>query len=223
MPQMLHGLKSNMLIKKGAEASLFLEDWQGRKVVMKRRLPKKYRLPEIDEKIRTYRTVHESQLLHYAKEAGVPTPTLFMVDLADSNIVMEFVEGKQVKQILDDLSSEDRQRLSIHIGGLIGRLHDNKIVHGDLTTSNMILTSSNKVVLVDFGLGEKAVELESRGVDLHLMKRAFQSTHFRHAKECFDAVLEGYAEVIGAEVAKEVLGKIREIERRGRYVSERRK
>jgi TP53 regulating kinase-like protein len=212
-----------VLIKKGAEASLFLEDWQGRKVIMKRRLPKKYRLPEIDKKIRTYRTIHESQLLHFAKEAGVPTPTIFMVDLADSNIIMEFVEGKQVKQILDDLSFEERESLSRHIGELIGRLHHNGIIHGDLTTSNMVLTPSGKVVFVDFGLGEKAVELELRGVDLHLMKRAFQSTHFRHAEECFNAVLEGYARVVGEKRVKKVLGKIREIEKRGRYISERRK
>jgi len=212
-----------MLIKKGAEASLFLEDWQGRKVVMKRRLPKKYRLPDIDEEIRTYRTLHESQLLHYAKEAGVPTPTIFMVDLADSNIVMEFVEGKQVKQILNDLSSEERQRLCKHIGEFIGCLHYNDIIHGDLTTSNMILTPSGKMIFIDFGLGEKTVELELRGVDLHLMKRAFQSTHFRYAEECFNAVLEGYAKVVGGKMAKKVLGKISEIERRGRYISERRK
>jgi TP53 regulating kinase-like protein len=211
-----------MLVKKGAEANLFLEEWQGRKVIMKRRLPKRYRLPKIDEKIRAYRTIHESRLLHYAKEAGVPTPTIFMVDLADSNIIMEFVEGKQVKQTLNDLSSEERQRLSNHIGELIGRLHCDDIVHGDLTTSNMILTPTCKVVFVDFGLGEKTVELELRGVDLHLMKRAFQSTHFRYAEECFKAVLEGYAQVVGEEMAQKVHGKIRAIERRGRYISERR-
>lgn len=210
-----------MLIKKGAEASLFLEDWQGWRVLMKRRLPKKYRLPQIDEGIRTYRTTHESQLLHLAKEAGVATPTIFMVDLADSNIIMEYVEGDQVKQILDDLSPEERQRLCRDIGELVGRLHRENIVHGDLTTSNMILTSSGRVVFVDFGLGEKTVELELRAVDLHLMKRAFQSTHFRYAKECFHAAFEGYAEVVGIEPAQEVRAKINEIERRGRYISER--
>lgn len=210
-----------MLIKKGAEASLFLEDWHDRAVIMKRRLYKKYRLPQIDEKIRSYRTVHESHLLHYAKEAGVPTPTILMVDLADSNIIMEFVEGKQVKQILNELSSEERQSLAKHIGELIGRLHRNGIIHGDLTTSNMILTSTGKVVFVDFGLGEKTTELELRAVDLHLMKRAFQSTHFRHAEECFNAVLEGYAKVVGRDLSKKVLDKIREIEKRGRYISER--
>lgn len=212
-----------MLIKKGAEASLFLEEWQGQKVVMKRRLPKKYRLPEIDRRIRSYRTIHESQLLHHAKQAGVPTPTIFLIDLANSNIIMEFVEGKQLKQILEQLPPDERRDLNRHIGRLIGQLHHDGIIHGDLTTSNMILTPSGKVVFVDFGLGEKTVELELKGVDLHLMKRAYQSTHFRLAKDCFRAVLEGYALVVGGDEAKRVLIKIREIEQRGRYISERRK
>ncbi|MGQ9460927.1 MAG: Kae1-associated kinase Bud32 [Candidatus Bathyarchaeaceae archaeon] len=210
-----------MLVKKGAEANLYLEEWHNRKVIMKRRLPKKYRLPELDEKIRSQRTIYEPQVIHKAKEAGVPTPTIFMVDVAEANIIMEFVEGKQVKQALNDLPPEERLHLSRHIGRLIGRLHKNGIIHGDLTTSNMILTPYGKVVFVDFGLGERSTELETKGVDLHLMKRAFQSTHYKHAKECFEAVIEGYTEVLGEEETKNVLEKIREIERRGRYVSER--
>jgi TP53 regulating kinase-like protein len=210
-----------MLIKKGAEANLYLEGWHNRKVIMKRRLPKKYRLPELDQKIRSQRTIYEPQIIHKAKEAGVPTPTIFMVDVAEANIIMEFVKGKQVKQVLNDLPQEERLRLIRHIGMLIGRLHKNGIIHGDLTTSNMILTPYGKVVFVDFGLSERSTELESRGVDLHLMKRAFQSTHYKYAKECFEAVMEGYAEVMGEEETKNVLEKIREIERRGRYVSER--
>jgi len=217
------GLKDEMLVKKGAEASLFLEEWRGRKVIMKRRLPKRYRVHEIDMKIRTYRTVHEAQLLHYAKEAGVPTPVIFMVDVADSNIIMEFIEGGQVKQVLNDLSSEERRGLSRHIGKLIGRLHRNDIVHGDLTTSNMILTPGGGVVFLDFGLGEKTMELELKGVDLHLMKRAFQSVHFRYAEECFAEVLDGYAHVVGGNKKSSVYAKIDEIERRGRYISERKK
>jgi len=210
-----------VLVKKGAEANLYLEEWHNRKVIMKRRLPKKYRLPELDQKIRSQRTIYEPQVIHKAKEAGVPTPTIFMVDVTEANIIMEFVEGKQVKQVLNDLPQEERLHLSRHIGTLIGRLHKNGIIHGDLTTSNMILTPYGKVVFVDFGLSERSTELETRGVDLHLMKRAFQSTHYKHAKECFEAVMEDYAEVLGEEEAKNVLEKIREIERRGRYVSER--
>jgi len=190
-------------------------------VIRKHRLSKRYRVPELDTEIRSQRTIHEPQIIHKAKEAGVPTPTIFLVDIAEATIIMEFVEGKQVKQVLDRLSTEERLRLCRRIGELIGRLHNHGIIHGDLTTSNMILTPHGKVFFVDFGLSERSTELEARGVDLHLMKRAFQSTHYKHAKESFDAVVEGYAEVVRDEATKNVLEKIREIERRGRYVSER--
>jgi TP53 regulating kinase-like protein len=213
--------EEKLLLKKGAEASLYLEEWHGRKVIMKKRLPKAYRLSSLDEAIRCQRTIHEPQIIHKAKEAGVPTPTIYMVDVANANIIMEFIEGKQVKQILNEFPQTERLHLCRHIGKLIGRLHSHNIIHGDLTTSNMILTSHGKVFLVDFGLSERSNELEARGVDLHLMKRALQSTHFRHAKECFEAMIAGYSEVVGKETAANVLAKIREIERRGRYVSER--
>jgi TP53 regulating kinase-like protein len=208
-----------VLIKKGAEASLYLEEWHNHKVIMKRRLPKRYRLPEIDMEIRSQRTVQEPESIHRAKEAGVPTPTVFMVDVVEANIIMEFIDGKQVKQVLDSLSSEERRSLCRYIGELIGRLHSRAIIHGDLTTSNMILTPERRVVFVDFGLSELSTELEARGVDLHLMKRAFQSTHYRYAEESFEAVMEGYVEVIGEELTEHILKKIREIEGRGRYVS----
>jgi len=210
-----------LLIKKGAEASLYFADWHGRKVIMKKRLPKKYRLSKLDEQIRTYRTIHEPQLMHEAKKAGVPTPTIFLVDIESATIVMQFIEGKQVKQLLSEVSESERHRLCLEIGELIGKLHKYGIIHGDLTTSNMIRNSEGKIFFVDFGLGEKRKELESRGVDLHLMKRALQSTHFRFAEECFNAVIEGYSKVLGSVTVKNVLDKIREIERRGRYVAER--
>ncbi len=210
-----------MLLKKGAEASLYLEKWQGRKVIMKRRLPKAYRLSALDETIRVQRTLHEPQTIHKAKEAGVPTPTIYLVDIANANIIMEYIKGKQVKQILNNLSQTERTGLCHHIGTLIGRLHCHGIVHGDLTTSNMILTPHGKIFLVDFGLSEQSKELEARGVDLHLMKRALQSTHYQYAKECFKMVIAGYSEVVGKKEAEDVFNKIRAIERRGRYVSER--
>jgi len=211
------------LIKRGAEAYLYLTDWHGRKVIMKKRLPKKYRVPALDEQIRAYRTIHEPQLMHEAKKAGVPTPTIYLVDVKSATIMMEYIEGEQVKQLLAKVSDGERQNLCRKIGELIGKMHRYGIVHGDLTTSNMIQTSEGKIFFVDFGLGEKTKELEARGVDLHLMKRALQSTHFQFAEKCFNAVIEGYASVLGAEEVKNVLDKIREIERRGRYIAERRR
>jgi TP53 regulating kinase-like protein len=209
------------LIKKGAEARLYLADWHGRAVILKKRLPKKYRPSRLDEQIRTYRTTHEPQLIHEAKKAGVQTPTIFLVDLKNATIIMEFIEGKQVKQLLNEVAKGERQQLCLKIGELIGKLHECGIIHGDLTTSNMILDSEGKIFFVDFGLGEKTKELEARGVDLHLMKRALQSTHFRFSEECFDAVTSGYSKVLSAEIVKNILDKIKEIERRGRYVAER--
>jgi TP53 regulating kinase-like protein len=212
---------SQTLLKKGAEASLFLKSWHGRKVIVKTRLPKQYRPAELDKKIRSYRTTHEPQLMHEAKRAGVSTPTIFLVNLKNMAITMEFVEGKQMKQVLPKVTRKDQQKLCLRIGELIGKMHRHGLVLGDLTTSNMILTGENKIFLVDFGLGEKNAEVEARGVDLHLMKRALQSTHYKFAEDCFKHVLKGYSTVLGVEEAGKVFEKIREIERRGRYVDER--
>jgi TP53 regulating kinase-like protein len=212
---------SRVLLKKGAEASLFLADWHDRKVIIKTRLPKRYRPVGLDAAIRSYRTVHEPQLMHEAKRAGVATPTVFLVDVKNGAVVMEFVEGKQVKQLLGCMGREERRRLCFKIGGLVGKLHVHGVIHGDLTTSNMIVDCEGKVFLVDFGLGEKNVELEAKGVDLHLLKRALQSTHYQFADECFSGVMEGYAAVVGVAEIGKIVGKIKEIERRGRYVAER--
>lgn len=209
------------LLKKGAEASLFLMDWHERKVILKVRIPKRYRPAELDEQIRSYRTVHEPQLMHEAKAAGVPTPLIYMVNVPDATIIMEYIEGQQVKQVLNEVSKKDRHDISTRIGESIGRLHSYGLIHGDLTTSNIILTHGGKLFFVDFGLGEKNAELEARGVDLHLLKRALQSTHYMFWEECFKDVLCGYSSIVGVEQAEKVYEKIMEIERRGRYVEER--
>ena len=210
------------LIKKGAEASLFLADWHKRKVIIKVRIPKKYRPTELDEQIRSYRTVHEPQLMHEAKAAGVPTPLIYMVNVPESSITMEFIEGQQIKQLLNTVSKAKQHDLCIKIGESIAHLHSHGLIHGDLTTSNMILNPQGKIFFVDFGLGEKNIEIEAKGVDLHLLKRALQSTHFQFWEECLKSVFCGYTSVCGVEAAEKVYEKIREIEKRGRYVEERR-
>jgi len=214
-------LAEKMLLKKGAEASLFLVDWHERRVIVKVRIPKKYRPVALDEQIRSYRTVHEPQLMHEAKGAGVPTPLIYMVNLPESSIVMEFVEGQQIKQVINSVPKAERHDLCVKIGESIARLHKQGLIHGDLTTSNMILRPDGKIFFVDFGLGEKNTELEAKGVDLHLMKSALQSTHYQFWEECFQNVLCGYTSVLGVGVTEKVYEKIREIERRGRYVEER--
>lgn len=209
------------LLKKGAEASLLLAEWHGRKAIVKVRIPKKYRPTALDEQIRSYRTIHEPQLMHEAKAAGVATPLIYLVNVPDSTIIMEHIEGQQVKQLLNKISKADRHSVCVKIGESAARLHNYGLIHGDLTTSNMIQTPQDKIYFVDFGLGEKNIELEAKGVDLHLLKRALQSTHYQFWEECFKSVLCGYTSVCGIKLAEKVYEKIREIERRGRYVEDR--
>lgn len=210
-----------MLIRKGAEADLYSEKWHGLNVIFKKRVRKKYRISQLDLKIRRSRTVHESQLIHDAKLAGVPTPVIYAVDTASTTITMQLIGGLRVKETLDNLDPKDREKLCLNIGELIGRLHKNGIIHGDLTTSNMIISDNGKVFFIDFGLGQHSKETEDRGVDLFLMKRALQGAHHRCAEECFNTLMKGYAKEIGADVAKEASKKVEEISRRGRYVAER--
>jgi TP53 regulating kinase-like protein len=85
----------------------------------------------------------------------------------------------------------------------------------------MLLDNQGTIFLVDFGLGEKNVELEAKGDDLHLLKRALQSTHFSFWERCFNDVITGYSSVLGDKFTEKIYEKTREIEKRGRYVEER--
>jgi len=212
------------LMKKGAEANLHLEDFSdvlhpagAGQVIVKHRISKRYRVPKLDLQLRESRTALEAKLFADAKVAGVPTPAVYEVDRVGMRIVMEFIEGKQVKLVLDRLNPAERGKLCHLIGRQIARLHRAGIVHGDLTTSNMILTRQGRVFFVDFGLGEYNLSLEARGVDLHLLKRALQSIHFRITDEAYRAVLAGYRREFG-KGASEVIERAEEIERRGRYI-----
>ncbi|HDN63034.1 MAG TPA: Kae1-associated serine/threonine protein kinase, partial [Candidatus Bathyarchaeota archaeon] len=115
---------------------------------------------------------------------------------------------------------EERRRILVEVGRMIGAMHSNGLIHGDLTTSNIIL-DEGRIYFIDFGLSEVSEELEKRGVDLYLMRRALESTHHLRSDEYFREVLLGYSEVVGEQETKRVLSKIEEIAKRGRYVSER--
>jgi TP53 regulating kinase-like protein len=206
-----------MLIRKGAEASIFLQKWHGKQVVMKTRLPKTYRVESLDSSIRLARTSHEAHILHDSKRAGVPAPTVYQVDAATYTIVMEYLNGPRLKEALLKMDQSDLKRMCALVGSLIGRLHLNGIVHGDLTTSNMILRDEAKLFFIDFGLSDYSSEVEARGVDLLLMSRAFKSTHFALHSRAFEAVVDGYERVVGRDETECVLRKMHEIEKRGRY------
>lgn len=204
-------------IAKGAEADLILDtDWNGREALLKRRGVKKYRHPQIDKDIRRYRTLHEADIIHRAKEAGVPTPLIYQIDPENATIIMEYIEGTKVRDAVPKLSLEENRSLFHLIGEQSGKLHKASIIHGDLTTSNM-LKNGNRVIFIDFGLGEVSKEVEKRGVDFNLMVRMLASTHYTLMKQLLESFMEGYRKSMGAE-AEEVFQRADEIRRRGRYI-----
>jgi TP53 regulating kinase-like protein len=209
------------LLRKGAEADLYLATLEGYEVIVKRRVSKGYRLPALDRRIREYRTLHEAQLLHEAKTVGVPTPIIFLIDRANFEIIMQYIEGRRLRDWLEEVGKVQRGRICRSVGRSIALLHRNEIIHGDLTTSNLILTANNRIFFVDFGLGFHSGDVEDQGVDLFLLLRALQSYHYRHAQECFTEIMKGYGETVGRGKATEVADKIEEIKKRGRYVLER--
>jgi TP53 regulating kinase-like protein len=201
----------------GAEAYLFKENWYGRLILRKVRVSKAYRHPILDQQLRFARTIHEAKIISEVRKLGISTPIIYYLDIPNATIYMEFIEGLRVKERLI-ANPTDHVELFNKIGRMIGILHKNDIIHGDLTTSNMIIQeNTDKIYLIDFGLAEYSTTLESRGVDLHLIRRALQSTHFKILESCFAAILEGYSQILGAEYTKEILQRLDDIEQRGRY------
>ena len=162
------------IIKRGAEAVLYLDNSH----LIKERVKKGYRLPEIDEKLRKYRTRKELKLLEDARRAGVETPKTFSTDDNDK-IAMDYIEGQRLKEFFNETDDENRKKVAKLVGRAVGMMHKNGIVHGDLTTSNMIL-KDGKVYFIDFGLGENTQRIESLATDLSVLKEAFKSTHFKY-------------------------------------------
>jgi len=202
------------IIYQGAEAKICKSKYMDFDVVKKRRIKKSYRIREIDNRLIFYRTKEESKLMTEARKFGVSVPIIFDVDTKNGIITMEFLVGKRIKDILNDLSEKERIRICKMIGESIAKLHNNNIIHGDITTSNMIY-QDDRIHFIDFGLGEKNGEIEAKGVDLHVLMEAIESTHSRYSN-CFDYVLEGYKNKLKND-GNLVIKKIAEIVKRGRY------
>jgi TP53 regulating kinase-like protein len=105
----------------------------------------------------------------------------------------------------------------------IGLLHRSGLIHGDLTTSNIILTRDQKIFLIDFGLSFHSQDNEDRGVDIHLMKRALNSTHYKYSSKCMKSIINGYSKIMKRHLVRKILDRVKEIDDRGRYSGERHK
>ena len=203
-------LLGNKIEAVGAEAEISFGDFLGKKSAVKSRVVKKYRNEILDSRIRKERTKQEALLLHRAKEAGVPTPFIYKIDRKGCAIVMERVEGKLLRKILDE---KNYKNICKDIGKNVAILHKEGIVHGDLTTSNIILRD-NDLVFIDFGLGFFSNKAEDFAVDLLNFKKTYSATHFKLG-EGWGMLAESYAKEFGK--GKEVVRLIEGIEKRARY------
>jgi Kae1-associated kinase Bud32 len=196
------------LVKRGAEAALYLKGGE----LVKERIEKGYRLEILDERIRRQRTRRENKLMLKAGRAGAAVPKIFGV--GDFEIKMEYLGKETVKKILNDLPEGKRREICKMIGESIARLHSAGIIHGDLTTSNMVY-KDGKIYLIDFGLGKSSRRVEDYATDLYLLFEALISTHFGIHKEAWEAVLGSYRR--NFPNAKEVLNRLERIKGRRRY------
>ncbi|RLG48149.1 MAG: Kae1-associated kinase Bud32 [Thermoproteota archaeon] len=202
------------LIASGAEAKIYEIDFFGIPAVKKVRIKKDYRIPELDSLLRKRRTSKEAKALHRAKKFGVPCPSI--LDIHEYEIVMEKVDGITLRDLLVELRDEDLAMISNLLGVIVGRLHKAGLVHNDLTGVNFILMNQEKICLIDFGLVEFSEDCEDRAVDLHVFKQSIAAIDPKRLDFIMDRFIEGYSKEFG-ERAKEVLARLKSIERRGRY------
>lgn len=156
---------------------------------------------------------------------------------------MEWIDGACARDVLDEMLEEHRDgdqkertavvdRLMVRMGEVVGKLHALDIVHGDLTTSNVMVRQSRKkglllsnseltegegrgddVLLIDFGLGSMSTAEEDKAVDLYVLERAFLSTHPK-AERLFKDVLRAYEKSYTG--SKLVLRRLQDVRMRGR-------
>ena len=206
------------ILCQGAEAIITKEEDK----VIKQRIKKSYRLPELDKKLREQRTRKEAKLLKDSSKY-IPVPVLISSSDKETKIVLEFLDGKKLSEHLNTL--KNAEEVCKQIGENIAKLHNEGIIHGDITTSNMILKSKEverqgtlvpyEVYFIDFGLGFNSQKTEDKAVDLHLIKQALEAKHFEHFEKFFNAVLAGYKSA--SKNPNEILKRLEKVELRGRY------
>lgn len=198
------------LISQGAEAKIFLD--KKNNLVIKDRISKSYRLPELDKKIIKSRTKAETKLLTRANQIiASPLPEKYK---EENKIVMPYVKGEKISDFLNNFSLKKQKEILKKIGKSVAILHKSDIIHGDLTTSNMIL-KDNEVFFIDFGLGYISKKIEDKAVDLHLLKQALEAKHFKNWEILFQKFKEAYSK--NYSEAKQIFERLIAVEKRGRY------
>ena len=202
------------LINRGAEADVYSTIWDKKKAILKIRTKKAYRNSLLDQKIRKQRTIRESQIISQVKSFGIPTPLIYFVDLNKYSILMQNIDGKTVR----DTQDNEIVKVCNEIGKIVGTMHKNGIMHGDLTTSNFIV-HKKKLFLIDFGLASRTEKPDDHAVDLRLFKEILNSAHAKVMEKSWKNFQKGYSKAVGLKYSKKILSLVGVIESRGRYAT----
>jgi TP53 regulating kinase and related kinases len=196
------------IIKRGAEADVYLIPWHKTMAISKLRNPKKYRNITLDNLIRVRRTIHEATMLNDVKTTGIKTPFIYFLDPKRAEIIMEYIEGENVKEILSP-------EIGFEMGKYVSILHNKNIIHGDLTTSNFI-KRKDELYIIDFGLSFYSQRIEDMATDIRIIKEILSSAHIQIFYQTYERFLKGY-ELTTNYNFNRILNVVKEIEARGRY------
>ena len=188
--------------------------WDKKKAILKIRKTKSYRNSLLDQKIRKQRTSRESQIISQVKSFGISTPLIYFMDINKCSILMQYIDGKIVR----DLKGNDIVKVCSEIGKIVGTMHKNGIMHGDLTTSNFLL-DKKKLFLIDFGLASRTEKPDDHAVDLRLFKEILNSAHAEVMEKSWKNFQKGYSKAVGMKYSKKILNLVAVIESRGRYAT----
>lgn len=203
----INHMSKQKIIQQGAEAVIRKEG----NYIIKDRVKKSYRIENIDYKLRKQRTKAEAKLMEKVRQI-INVPKIKKVE--ESKITLDYIKGKKLSDNLDKLPKKLANKVCKKIGESIAKLHDNNIIHGDLTTSNIILDKNNNVWFIDFGLGFHSERIEDKSVDLHLIKQALEAKHFKNFKDYWKNIETGYKT---SKKYKKTLEQLKKVESRGRY------
>ncbi|XP_072239322.1 EKC/KEOPS complex subunit TP53RK [Leuresthes tenuis] len=211
------------LIRQGAEARLYRADFLGKPAIVKVRFPRRFRHPEMDEKLTHRRTIQEVRSILRCRRAGISAPVVYFVDYTSHCIFLEEIVGSltvrdHIASSSQSFSKQDLQWLAERVGQILAKMHDEDIIHGDLTTSNMLLKcgpadTESELFLIDFGLSYISALPEDKGVDLFVLEKAFLSTH-PNTELLFEKLLKSYT--TSSKKSSAVIKKLDEVRLRGR-------
>ena len=210
-------IKKSEFLVKGSESFIYLETFLGKKIILKERKPKKYRLEELDSELRLHRLRIESRMIKSALNCDIQVPALFSIDLLSFSMGLELVKGKNLGSILFDKKNLDKvankKQFLKDFGIIVSKLHNIDIIHGDLTPLNILISENNTIHIIDFGLSYYSNEIKDKAMDIFILYGSLKIFPQQN-EDLFDMFLEGYKIVHRYDT---IIANFNKLTNKGRY------